>query len=199
DISQQQPPRRRHRITRADAGTAALRLARDQSVKDIVEAGAAIILRNGDAEHAERTHFAHDVGIELALAIGGEHARKQFLLRVVARGVAHHALFLAQLAFKVERIVPPERGVFDLRGFGAALLGFLRNLRHRGLLAFPVILRSPHAARASTDAIWTFWAVALRGSLRSHLRVTDIRSGSLGASRACGKAAGVAGRRRFLY
>src|SRR5262249_4366524 len=42
--------------------------------------------------------------------------------------------FLGQLTFQVERVVPFERGVLDLRRFGAALLGLLRNLRHRGLL-----------------------------------------------------------------
>src|SRR5262249_6892676 len=98
--------------------------------------------RNGGAEHAERAHFAHDIRVELALTVGGEHARKQLLLSVIARGVAHHALVLAQLAFKVERIVPFERGVLDLRGFDAALLGLFRNLRHRGA---PTVLRHPEA------------------------------------------------------
>src|SRR5689334_10151346 len=37
----------------------------------------------------------------------------------------------------------------------------------------PVILRCSRAARASKDERARAWAVALRGSLRSHLRVTD--------------------------
>src|SRR5207248_2293808 len=83
---------------------------RDQAVADVAQPGAAVVLRNGRAEHAEPAHFAHDGGIKRAVAIGGEHARKQFLLGVIARGVAHHALFLGQLAFEVERIVPFECG-----------------------------------------------------------------------------------------
>ena len=64
------------------------------------------------------------------VAIGREHARKQLLLRIIARGVAHHALFLGQLAFEVERILPFERGVLDLGGFGVAFFRFFRELGH---------------------------------------------------------------------
>ena len=103
-----------HRHRRAVAGIDALDLARDQAVGDIAEAGAAIWLRDGRAEQTERAHLAHDRRIVVLVAIGLEHARKQLFLGVVARGVAHHALFLGQLAFEVERIVPVERRVLDL-------------------------------------------------------------------------------------
>ena len=124
--------RRLHRHRRAETGIDALDLARDQPVADIAEAGAAVVLRNGRAEQPERAHLAQDGRVEFALAVGGEHARKQLLLRIVARGVAHHALFLGELAFEVERIVPFERGVLDLRAFRRVLLGLFRQLRHRG-------------------------------------------------------------------
>ena len=122
--------RRLHRHRRAVAGIDALDLARDQAVGDIAEAGAAIFFRDGRAEEAERAHLAHDRRIVALVAERLEHARKQLLLRIVARGVAHHALFLGQLAFKIERVVPLERRVLDREGLAVALF---RKLRH-GLL-----------------------------------------------------------------
>ena len=65
------------------------------------------------AEQAQRAHLGHDVAVEALLAVGREHAREQLVLRIAARGVAHHALLLGELAFEVERILPVERGVLD--------------------------------------------------------------------------------------
>ena len=70
-------------------------------------------------------------GSNLPSRLAVEHARKQLLLRIVARGVAHHALFLGQFAFEVERIVPFERGVLDLGAFRLVLFRFFRKLGHR--------------------------------------------------------------------
>ena len=58
------------------------------------------------AEQPERAHLGDDLAVEPLLAVGGEHAREQFVLRIAARGVAHHALFLGQLAFEIERVRP---------------------------------------------------------------------------------------------
>ena len=55
-----------HRHRRAVAGIDALDLARDQAVGDIAEAGAAVFLRDGRAEQAERAHLAHDRAVEAA-------------------------------------------------------------------------------------------------------------------------------------
>ena len=112
-----------HRHRRAVAGIDALDLARDQAVGDIAEAGAAVGLGDGRAEEAEGAHLAHDRRIVLLVAKGMEHAREQLFLGVIARGVAHHALFLGQLAFEVERIVPAERRVLDLDGLRFAFFG----------------------------------------------------------------------------
>ena len=106
-----------HRHRRAETGIDALELARDQPVTDIAETGAAVFLRDGRAQQSELAHLAEDRRIGLAVAIGGEDARKQLLLRIIARGIAHHALFFGQLAFEIERIVPFERGVLDQRAF----------------------------------------------------------------------------------
>ena len=49
-----------HRHRRAVAGIDPLDLARDQAVGDVAEAGAAVFLRDGRAEQAERAHLADD-------------------------------------------------------------------------------------------------------------------------------------------
>jgi hypothetical protein len=116
-----------HRQGRAEAGIDALDLARNQPIGDIAEARAAISLRNGRAEQAEFAHLADHTRIVFFLAVGHEHARKQFVLGVIARGVAHHPLFLGQFTFEIERILPFEGGVLDLDRFAFALL---RKLRH---------------------------------------------------------------------
>ena len=74
-------------------------------------------------------HLVDHLAIETLFAIGGEHAREQLLLRIGARGVAHHALVLGELALEIERVLPVEGGVGQRRG------GFLRAgglLRGRG-------------------------------------------------------------------
>ena len=100
--------RRLHRHHRAVAGIDALDLARNQPVADVAEAGAAVFLRDGRAEEPEMAHLVDDLAIEALFAIGGEHAREQFLLRIGARGVAHHALVLGELALEIERVLPVE-------------------------------------------------------------------------------------------
>ena len=117
-----------HRHRRAVAGIDALDLARDQPIGDIAEPGAAILFRNRGAEQAERAHLRDDGAVEALLAVVHQHAREQLVLGVAARGVAHHALFFRELALEIERILPVERGVLELRrGPMLALLGGLRH------------------------------------------------------------------------
>ena len=117
-----------HRHGRAVAGIDALDLARDQPIGDIAEPGAAVLFRDGGAEQAERAHLGDDGAVEALLAVVQQHAREQLVLRVAARGVAHHALFFRELALEIERILPVERGVLELRrGPMLALLGGLRH------------------------------------------------------------------------
>jgi hypothetical protein len=42
---------------------------------------------------------------------GLQHARRETLLAIGARGVAHHPLVLAQLLLEQERVVPDELGL----------------------------------------------------------------------------------------
>ncbi len=125
-----------HRHRRAVAGIDALELARDQPIGDIAHVGAAVLLREGAAEKAERRHLADDLAVEALLAVGGEHARKQLVLRIGARGVAHHALVLGELAFEVERIVPAGRWL----GAGGFRLVFLGGAHAELLLVSAVAL-----------------------------------------------------------
>ena len=146
-----------HRHRRAEAGIDPLELARDQPVADIAETGAAVFLGDGRAQQPERAHLAKNRRVGLAVAIGGDDARKQLLLGIVARGVAHHALFLGQLAFEVERIVPFERGVLDLGAFRLAFSRLLRNLGHRAsprVTAKSSLEASSQAASRSQESIY---------------------------------------------
>src|SRR5207237_7302075 len=86
------------------------------------EARAAVFLRNRRADQAERSHLAHDLAVEAFLSIGLQHAREEFLLRIAARGVAHHALFFRELTLEIERILPVEVGVLQRDGGLAAML-----------------------------------------------------------------------------
>jgi hypothetical protein len=119
-----------HRHGGAIAGIHPLDLARDQSIGDVAEPGAAVLFRDRRAEEAQRSHFLHDGGIEALLAIIEEDTGKQLVLGIAARGVAHHAFFRGELAFEVERIVPVEVGL----GAGRLrpLLELLGGLRHGG-------------------------------------------------------------------
>ena len=139
-----------HRHGRAVAGIDALDLARDQPVGDIAEPGAAVFLRNGGAEQAERAHLGHDRAVEPLLAVGQQHARHQLVLRIAARGVAHHALFFGQLAFEVERVLPVERGVLELRR--GSLLALAGGLRHGMLPGLGVTPFMPTFIRGIQEA-----------------------------------------------
>ena len=123
-----------HRHHRAVAGIDPLDFAGDQAVGDVAEAGAAVFLRDGRAEKAELAHLEDHGRIVFLLAISGDHARKQFLLGVIARGVAHHPLLFGQFTFEIERIFPFEGGILDLDRFAFALL---RKLRHGSTPCWP--------------------------------------------------------------
>ena len=100
--------RRLHRIHRAIAGIDALDLARHQAIGDVARIGAAIFLRQGNADQAEFAHLIEDLAVGLLFEIGLGDARQQLVLRVGARGVADHALVFGELLVEHERIVPLE-------------------------------------------------------------------------------------------
>src|SRR5262249_33810651 len=93
---------------RAVARVHPLHLARDETVGHVVGAGAAILLRQGDAEQAERAHLMEDLAVSFLLQIGLDHARQQLVLRIGARGVADRALVLGELVLEQKRVVPLE-------------------------------------------------------------------------------------------
>jgi hypothetical protein len=99
-----------HAHHRAIARIDALDLARDQAVADVVQAGAAVGLRDRGPEQAERTHLAKDARFGLLVAKRLEHARQQAALTVFARGVAHLAFVIAELRIEQQRIFPIESG-----------------------------------------------------------------------------------------
>ncbi|OIQ68862.1 hypothetical protein GALL_495410 [mine drainage metagenome] len=112
---------RLHRIHRAIAGIDTLDLARDEAVGDVARIGAAIFLRQGDADQAEFAHLVKDVAIDPLFQIGLGDARQQLVLRIGPRSVADHALVFGELLVEHERIVPLEtyrgRLVLGLRAY----------------------------------------------------------------------------------
>ena len=124
--------RRLHRQRRAIAGIDALQLARDQAVGDVAQARAAVFLRDGRAEQAERAHLGQQLLVDPLLAPGEPHPRHQLVLGERPRAVAHHALFLGQVAVEIERVLPVEVGILQhLGGLRRGLGG--RGARHDGL------------------------------------------------------------------
>ena len=108
---------RLHAHRRAIAAVDPLDLARNQTVGNVVNAGAAITF-DGRAEKAERSHFVHDLAVEALVPIGFEHARQQLFLAVGARAVAHHPLLLAQFLLEEQGIGPVEGGLVRSNGLG---------------------------------------------------------------------------------
>ena len=174
-----------HRHGRAITGIDALDLARDQAVGHIAEACAAVFLRDCGAKQPERAHFEDHGRIVALVVIGLEHAGKQLLLRIVARGVAHHALFLGEFAFEVERVFPVESRVLDRGGLAVALF---RRLRHELLLEN---VRHPEAPARSAGLEGRRpprLGRILRGPRCGRLRMTVGCQGfPIGAADGCGK------------
>ena len=84
-------------------------LAGDQAVGDIARTGAAVFFGHGRAEQTGLSHQREEFGRIELFAIGVGDARLQLALRETVRGVADHPLFLGQLVFEIEGIVPGER------------------------------------------------------------------------------------------
>ena len=97
-----------HAHHRAKAGVDALDLACDETVGDVAGVGAAVVLRQRQAEESRASHQAEQRRIGLLLQIGALDARPQFLGRELARRVADQPLVLGQLALDEQRIVPLE-------------------------------------------------------------------------------------------
>ena len=53
-------------------------------------------------------HLAEDRDVGLFVPEHVEHARRQLVLAVGARGIAHHAFFVGQLLVEEERVAPVE-------------------------------------------------------------------------------------------
>src|SRR4029453_2472556 len=77
--------------------------------------GAAIAV-DGRAEQAELAQLVHDLAVELLMPVGEKHARHQLVLGVAASRVAHQPLFLGELFFQEQRILPDELGLGTVAG-----------------------------------------------------------------------------------
>ena len=111
-----------NRVHRAIAGIDALDLARHQAIGDVARIGAAIFLRQRDADQAKLAHLVEDFAVGLFLKISLGDARQQLVLGIGARGVAHHALVFGELLIEQERIVPFECGALGWCSHGSVFL-----------------------------------------------------------------------------
>ena len=82
--------------------------AGNQAVADIAEASAAIFVRDGRAEQAERAHFPQDVAVEMLVEISLGYARLQLFLGVGLGRVADDALMIVELVVDGEGVFPVE-------------------------------------------------------------------------------------------
>ncbi len=85
----------------------ALDLASDEAIADVVQSGAAVSL-DGRAEQPELAHLVEDVAVEAFVAVGFEYPRHELVEGIAVGGLAHQPLFLAELLFEQQRIVPLE-------------------------------------------------------------------------------------------
>ena len=67
-----------------------------------------IVPHSGTDVKCKFAHFAEDRGVCLFVAERFEHARRELVLRVGLRGVAHHAFFFRELLVEEQRVFPIE-------------------------------------------------------------------------------------------
>ena len=114
-----------HRRERADAGVAALELLHDEAVRDVVEPGAAVLLGQVGAEHAELGHLRDQLLREASLDVALADDRQHVLVDEGADGVADGALFLGEERVEPVEVDAGESGPHGRRGH-ASLGGALR-------------------------------------------------------------------------
>ena len=88
----------------AQARVAALELLTDQTVGDVVQTGAAVLLGEVGAEHTELAELGRDLVRKRARLEVLHHEREVALAYPAPHGVAHHALVLRELALELEEI-----------------------------------------------------------------------------------------------
>ena len=93
-----------HRRERANARVAALELLHDQSVRDVVESRAAVLLGQVRAEHAERRHLGNELLRESAVDVALADDRKHLVVDELADAVANSALFFGEHAVDVVEV-----------------------------------------------------------------------------------------------
>src|SRR3546814_7569659 len=100
--------RRLHAHRRAVSRINPLYRARDETIGDIAQAGAAIAFGQRRAEQSELPQLAHDFPIEPLLQKRARHARLQPFLRKRLGSVPHQPLFVRKLRVEAKGIVMVE-------------------------------------------------------------------------------------------
>ena len=81
---------------------------------DVAHAGAAVFLLDREAEHAQVTHLAPEIGGEVVVAVDGGGARRDLGLGKAADAVAEHVDLLAEIEVEA---------VSGVAGHGVSLSG----------------------------------------------------------------------------
>ena len=99
---------RLHTHHRAIAGVDTLDLTRNQTVADVVQTTATVLLRDHRPQQTGLAHLTENSGVCLFMTEGFEHAGSQLVLSKLLGAVTHHALFFGELLIQQQWIDPVE-------------------------------------------------------------------------------------------
>jgi hypothetical protein len=128
-----------HRGEGSDPAVAPLQLLHDEAVGDVIEPGAAILLRQVGAEQAQLGHAGNQLFGELPFYICVADDGNQVLVHPGSHGVADSSLLLGEEGVKVEEVDPGELGCAGRR-------------RHRCLVGVEVAYWQEYNRRTSGQA-----------------------------------------------
>jgi hypothetical protein len=97
-----------HRHDHAQRRVHVLQFLAREAERDVVHSGPAILLRNRDAEQAERRHLRQDVGIETVGSIQLADPRPDFAACPLAHRLLQQPLFVVQIQIEHESLFVTE-------------------------------------------------------------------------------------------
>ena len=132
-----------HGHHRPIAAVHAFHFARNQTVRHIIAAQAAVLFGHGDTQKAHVAHLAEDRGVGGFIGKSVDHAGLQLFLRIGARAFLDHAFVFGQLFVQAERIRPIKAahvggvfgfqyGQFVAHGMSSSGFGFGRSIAKPG-------------------------------------------------------------------
>ncbi len=93
-----------HRHHHAQESVDRFQLFANQTKRNVVEAGAAILFGNADTEQVQRAHFFQYFGVSLLFLIPLFDVRRHFFPRKLAHGLHQRLVIFGQLEFNHVRL-----------------------------------------------------------------------------------------------